>query len=256
LNICVVSPHRDDACFSLGLALTRWAQAGHHILLLNCFTRSAYAPYSAADTVHPNDRTSYVSALREKEDVVFLRRVPGAEMVDLRLKDAPLRFRCGVDEVCHRAMSEADPAIAKITAALEKRIGIDQADLLFLPFGVGRHVDHITVREASMPFGASLACGFYEDLPYASRDGADTEIEALREDVGGRSGWSLTPIVSREGANGPRAKRKLTEIYCSQIDDPEVEAISRYLERYEGERIWANARLFDLVADGIAGWSR
>ncbi len=194
LKICVVSPHRDDACFSLGLSLVRWAHAGHRIRVLNCFTRSAFAPYSDADTVHQNDRTSYVSAMREKEDKVFVRRVPGAGLIDLRLKDAPLRFRCGVDEVFRRALDEADPAIAKIASALEKRVGSEDAELLLLPLGLGAHVDHITARHAAMPFALPLACGFYEDLPYASREGADQEIEADAAETW-KSGTAGTPIV-------------------------------------------------------------
>ena len=254
LNICVVSPHRDDACFSLGLSLVGWANAGHRIRVLNCFTRSAFAPFSDAETVHPNDRTSYVSAMREREDKVFLRRIPGADMMDLRLKDAPLRFRCEVDEVFRRPMSEADPAIAKIRAALEKRVGIDRAEVLFLPCGIGRHVDHITVREAAMPFGRPLACGFYEDLPYASREGAERELETLVEELGGRPGWALTPVVRQDDADAAARKRKLTEIYCSQVDESSVEAMSRYAERYQGERIWANERLADLLRSGVDGW--
>ncbi len=105
-----------------------------------------------------------------------------------------------------------------------------------------------------MPFGRPLACGFYEDLPYASREGAERELETLVEEFGARPGWALTPVVRRDGADAAAKKRKLTEIYCSQVDESSVEAMSRYAEQYEGERIWANERLADLVRSGVDGW--
>lgn len=255
MRICIVSPHRDDACLSLGMSLIRWARAGHRIRIVNCFTRSASAPYSDADTVHANDRTSYVSAVREKEDKVFLRRVPGAEMVDLRLKDAPLRMRCKEHEVHGRPVNEADPAIAKIATALEKRVGSNQVDLLLLPFGIGRHVDHSTAREAALPFARELACGFYDDMPYPSLVDADLEVNELREEIATHTAWQIVPLLCRAGITAASMKRELARIYCSQIDEATVDAIAEIAGRDNGERIWANDRLLALVEAGISGWS-
>ena len=68
----VLSPHRDDAAFSLGLAVDSWLAAGHSVSVLNFFTQSAYAPYSDVETLHANDRVSFVSAVRRREDVAIL----------------------------------------------------------------------------------------------------------------------------------------------------------------------------------------
>lgn len=255
LKISIVSPHRGDACFALGLSLVRWAHAGHKIRLVNCFTRSAYAPYSDADTVHPNDRMSYVSAMREKEDSVFLRQIPGAEMVDLRLKDAPIRMRCAEQDVYGRAVSEDDPAIGKIAAALEKRTGPDQVDVLLLPLGMGSHIDHSTTRAAAVRFASGLACGFYEEMPYGSREGAESERERLRIEIVRQTGSSLSPMICYAGASAGSAKRELAEIYCSVLDEASVEQMASAAERIGGERIWANERLLALVKAGVAGWS-
>ncbi len=193
--------------------------------------------------------------MREKEDKVFLRRVPGADLIDLRLKDAPLRFRCGVDEVFRRALDEADPAIAKIASALEKRVGGQDAELLLLPLGLGGHVDHITARHAAMPFALPLAFGFYEDLPYASREGADQEIDNACRSLEESYGLQLQPLIACDGPDAEPKKRKLCQIYCSQVDDATINAMSGFSRRYEGERIWANGRLSALVEAGFPGWS-
>ncbi len=255
LKISIICAHRGDACFAMGLTLVRWARAGHKIRLINCFTRSAYAPYSDADTVHPNDRMSYVSAMRAKEDGVFLRKMPSAEILDLRLKDAPIRLRCAEQDVYGRAVSDEDPAIAKIAAALEKRMGPDKVDVLLLPLGIGSHVDHSTSRAAALGFASRLACGFYEDMPYGSLEGAESEGERLRLDIERETGVSLTPMVCSTGASPFASKRKLVEIYCSVLDDASVERIASAAERVGGERIWANERLLAMVGAGAPGWS-
>lgn len=255
MKISIVSPHRDDACFSLGLSILRWARAGHSIRIVNCFTRSNYAPFSDADTVHANDQTSYVSAMREREDERFLRQVPGSNKVDLRLKDAPIRLRCEVDAVCGLAVNDSDPAIAKIRAALEKRLSLDQVDVLLLPLGVGFHVDHSTVREAALPFADLLPCGFYEDLPYGSRAGAEHEAEELQEQIAARTGLRLTPMICHEGKAAGLSKEKLVRIYSSQIDRETAAAMAETAERYSGERMWANEKLTRMADAGVSGWS-
>ena len=75
LKILVLSPHRDDAAFSLSIAITNWLTARHSVIVLNVFTRSRYAPFSDAAFVHENDELSYVSAMRLREDEHFLRRI-------------------------------------------------------------------------------------------------------------------------------------------------------------------------------------
>ena len=69
MKIVVISPHRDDAAFSLGLSIGCWLDAGHAVNVVNCFTRSAYAPYAEFEFIHSNDRMARVSALRLREDV-------------------------------------------------------------------------------------------------------------------------------------------------------------------------------------------
>ncbi len=176
-------------------------------------------------------------------------------MVDMRLKDAPIRFRCEVAEVCDRAVNPADPAIAKISGALVKLLTSNQVDVLILPLGIGHHVDHATVREAALPFAKEMACGFYEDLPYASRAGAEAESEQLRAEVAERMSGTLSSLVLFDGEAAVETKREMARIYSSQIDESTVEDIARFAERYGGERIWADARLVERVRGDLPGWT-
>ena len=245
MNILVLSPHRDDAAFSLSLAIDSWLAARHTVTLLNCFTRSLYAPFSDADFVHQNDRLSYVSAMRRKEDEAFARHLPHANarnlrLVDLNLKDAPIRLRCADDDVCNLPVNPADPAIPKIARSLEKQIAAG-TDAIVLPLALGHHVDHRTVREATLPLAQSLPCAFYEDLPYALRPGVSVDLEA--HDVATSLEDPLTPVTvaSLAPAEAAALKRRLVLLYASQIDSDEGERISSFCLRYHGaERLWAN----------------
>lgn len=245
LKILVLSPHRDDAAFSLSLSIAQWLAAGHHVLLLNCFTRSLYAPLSDAEHTHSNDRLGYVSALRRREDEHFIRKLRGAtrnniELIDLNIKDAPLRLRCSSDVVCDLEVDPADRSIPKIQKSLAGQIAAGKVEALVLPLALGHHVDHRTARDAALPLSISVPCAFYEDLPYATRPGVTVDLEAFRRDASTRLHQSLHPALCQAPA-AVQTKRKLALGYASQIDDAAADLISSFADRYDGgERLWVN----------------
>jgi len=223
-----------------------WLIARHTITLLNIFTRSRHAPYSDAAFVHENDELSYVSAMRLREDELFVRRLTqdlprGAKsklrMVDLNLKDAPIRLRCGTDAVFSTPVNPADPAIEKIRKALTQQADLGAMDVLVLPAALGRHVDHLTVREAAVPFTSARPVAFYEDLPYAATtSNAAADLETLRaiapED-------RLSPVLCQ--VDSLESKQKLVLGYASQVDAQTADVITGFASRYGGaERLWAN----------------
>jgi LmbE family N-acetylglucosaminyl deacetylase len=243
LNILVLSPHRDDAAFSISLSIAHWLAVGHRVTLLNIFTRSLYAPYSDADTVHENDRLTYVSAMRKKEDESFLKRLPGLTMIDLNLKDAPIRLRCDSAIVCDMEVSPNDTAIPKIAKALTAQVeGTRALHALVIPLALGHHVDHRVVRDAALPFTTNLPTAFYEDLPYATRDGVRIDLTRFREDANTRLHEPLHPVLVHGTHSQPSAFRlKIATLYASQIDQQLAETIANFSHRYQGaERLWAN----------------
>lgn len=242
LKILILSPHRNDAAFSLSIAIHNWLAARHSITILNIFTRSRHAPYSDAAFVHDNDQLSYVSAMRLREDELFLRRITQdlpkglkshIHMLDLNLKDAPIRLRIAPEDACTTTHSSSDPAIEKIRRAISRQIEAGAMQALVIPAALGNHVDHLTVREAASLFTASAPAAFYEDLPYAANTAdANTLCFATEE--------RLTPVISRADAG---IDRKLSLIlgYASQVDSETASLISHFAARYnEGERLWAN----------------
>ena len=246
MKIVVISPHRDDAAFSLGLSVENWLTAGHAVHVLNCFTRSEYAPYSDAESLHANDRASFVSAVRKREDIAWAKLLGNRlKITDLDLLDAPLRLACGVEEVSTVEIRPGDRAMARVAGAVAKLARLGPADTLaiVLPLAIGRHIDHRVTRQAGLEAlaGSALPVAFYEDLPYAARPGADAEIGTSAE----ATGLVLQPDFTAEAAEDVSSqmtrKRRMADCYDSQIDTDVAMQIAAFAEQYSGrERLWTN----------------
>ena len=246
VKIVVLSPHRDDAAFSLGLSLAQWLDDGHAITVLNCFTQSEYAPYSDVDSLHRNDRASFATAVRRKEDIAWNKLLGGKlRFHDLDLLDAPLRLACSVDEVLHVPIRPGDRAVARVAGAVAKLIrgGTPEATAVLVPLAVGGHIDHRVVRQAALDAlsGTDLPVAFYEDLPYAARAGEAEELATVAE----ATGLLLRPTFASppaDVADAVRRKMRMGECYDSQVDSEVVGSIGEFCLRYSGrERLWANA---------------
>ena len=274
LNILVLSPHRDDAAFSLTLSLQHWLAAGHQVTVMNVFTRSLYAPYADAEKVPQHERLDFISALRKREDIAALKKIGVASVIDLDIKDAPIRLDCDSSIVCDMEVVPHDRAIPKVRKALEaelarqqhatkqheaKQQGGDQhagdqptgdQHALVLPLGLGHHVDHRTARDAALPLSQGVPCAFYEELPYATRDGVRVDLSRFREDAATRLHEPLFPVLCHGTHTRPtELKRSIALMYESQIDRELADVIAGFSHRYHGaERLWANEAWLAIAA--------
>lgn len=231
-KITVLSPHRDDAGFSLGLALGLWGAASVRLQVLNFFTQSAYAPHSPAKTAEE------ISAVREEEDrqaLAFIHN--GIVETSLRLLDAPLRLHLPFSQITQE--SSAQRITRQELSALSQCIQQYCAGSLVLaPLGLGNHVDHTAVHRAAVNTLPPQTLAFYEDLPYATwTPPADlrTRIEAVEH----TTGTHLEPFILQAQDTVER-KRQIADFYRSQITAEEADNIAHYAENYDnGERIWA-----------------
>jgi LmbE family N-acetylglucosaminyl deacetylase len=245
VKITVVSPHRGDAAFALGLAVEAWLGRGHAVEVVSCFTRSEFAPYSDVGSVHANDRVSFVTAVRKREDEAWRKQLGSAKLTltDLNLKDAPLRLHCGADEVFGRAAVASEKVVAKIRRALE----MSKPGALVLPLGLSGHVDYVTARDVALSALPTVGfpVAFYEELPYAVGDGGDAAIEAAVAQLPLTVQSKLEPMFATEAREADEAvarRRRIAWCYDSQMDERATTAIAEFCRRYEGrERMWGNA---------------
>ena len=246
MRIIVVSPHRDDAAFSLGLSIDHWLHTGHRVHVLNCVTQSAFAPYSDAEGLHPNDRVSFVSALRKREDAAWNKVLGGrVQFTDLDMLDAPVRLACTVEEAFTAPIRPGDRALARIAGAIAKLVRNHRTEEMAfaLPLAIGDHIDHRVAQRAALDTlqTGNVPVAFYEDLPYAAMQ----QFEGTLESHARETELHLEPVFAEPEPSDVdgRVMRKLrlVECYDSQIDSSAAKQIAEFCRRYSGrERIWAN----------------
>jgi hypothetical protein len=162
--ILAVSPHLDDAVFSVGA----WLAAQDDVVVATVFTASVPDPQGFALACQTDKGlgpdVDYM-ALRRAEDERACAAL-GARAVHLGLPEAP-----------HRGYDSAEALFAGVRPGdappVAEALGpwLARAHVVLGPAGVGGHADHLLVRDA-LPPGAPL----WLDQPYGLRHGvADGE---------------------------------------------------------------------------------
>ena len=257
MKITVVSPHRGDAALALGLAIEAWLAEGHAVEVVICFTRSEFAPYSDAGSLHANDRMSFVTAVRKREDETWRKQYGSSKLTltDLNLKDAPIRLHCSPEKVFDRPADVSEKVVTKIRRAME----MSNAGAVVLPLGLGGHVDSVSARDAALPTDANFPLAFYEELPYAARTDGEGAFDAALSQLPANVQAELQPVFS-EAARGTDSAieaavarmRRVAWCYDSQIDERVTAEIAEFRRRYEGrERLWANAAWRDSTLQSL-----
>lgn len=166
-----VSPHLDDAVFSVGGTLAALAAAGWRVRVVTCFTASVAEPSPfALSTQLDKGLAADVDymALRRAEDAAAL-RVLGSpsdpvEPVHLPLPEAPHRGYTSAPDLFAGRHPDDDVA-APLAEALAPHL--DGADLVLAPQAIGDHVDHRAVVEVVA--GVRPDALFWRDAPYVLR---------------------------------------------------------------------------------------
>ena len=174
MRVLAVSPHLDDAAFSVGGTLAGLADAGHEVVVVTCFTATVPSPTGFAlacqtDKGLPPD-ADYM-ALRREEDRAA-QAVLGSTPVHLPLPEAPHR---GYDSAPAlfagvRPDDDVEEALLAALSALE-------ADVRLGPQALGGHADHVVVHRALRRLGVPTA--WWRDVPYLLRDPAAEPPEPL-----------------------------------------------------------------------------
>jgi LmbE family N-acetylglucosaminyl deacetylase len=163
--VTAVSPHLDDAAFSVGGTLAALADAGHEVTVVTCFTASVPDPTGFAlacqlDKGLPPD-ADYM-ALRREEDAAAM-AVLGATPRHLDLPEAPHRGYTGAPDL-FAGVHEGDEVWRDVRAALAGIPG----DLWLAPQALGSHVDHLQVLRAVA--GTHRPVLWWRDSPYVLRE--------------------------------------------------------------------------------------
>ncbi|MCK6470945.1 MAG: PIG-L family deacetylase [Planctomycetes bacterium] len=153
----VVSPHLDDAVFSCGGLIARLSQRGQ-VLLLNLFTQFPQAKMVRAVRLGPERHAEEQAAAR------FL----GVSTYSFNLLDAAFR-RPEYGMLGNIFKPPVQDDVASIKDLREEVLGfLDRLDYeyLYVPLGIGWHVDHILTYSIFEGQQADSRIRYYEDAPY------------------------------------------------------------------------------------------
>lgn len=160
-----VSPHLDDVAFSVGAAFAALSKAGWHTILLTVFTKSVPDPQGFALECQTDKGIApdvdYMS-LRRAEDHRAAEILGAAEVIHLDHAEAQHRGYDSKEVLFDEPFDEI---------VLE----LPEADELFIPQGIGGHVDHLLVVRATNHLEARR----YRELPYGLADQDEAEGDAF-----------------------------------------------------------------------------
>ncbi len=232
MEVCVVSPHRDDAAFSCGLLLQSLLAAKVCLRLVNVCTRSSYAPYLEV----PRPPTlAAVTAIRRREDDAFVAKLLLAgkadkdqiQMVDLGWLDAPDRWEMPADATLESHCLRVDE-LHSLRRAFRN---MESAALVLAPLAIGGHIDHLLARTAAMNAIPCEKIAFYEDLPYAAR--VPAEPSSWHRLSGAHVAWTCR-CYPRPTPGLPGSKLQYALCYSSQVNEATAKEIGDYSDALGG----------------------
>lgn len=242
-HIVVVEPHMDDAVLSAGgRLLHRRGQA--RITILSVVKWSNFTSYLLLKK-NFHDVQAVTRLRQEESDLVA--KLLGAEQRSLDWSDAPIRFwpaeRWGTETVERfntgpQGFVKLFPSPADIALLAEQ---LAQAfenlapDELWIPMGIGDHIDHRMTRAACLRVlaghwhrFANVSVSMYEDLPYALH-GDSVRMQAAFLECG------ATLVRATEDISDVfEEKLHLVSVYASQFKRSYMEPVLRKSAEAEG----------------------
>lgn len=234
-GVFILSPHIDDAAYSLAIHIAKWAEQRIPVTIINCFTNTNWTICFIS-----KDKEE-ICRLRKAEDIEFNKLFDSRlKIINLDLLDAPLRcdfiFKYkDFEELEWATANEVQQAIINL---------VPRGSNLFCPLAIGDHIDHVICLEAIKKINRRYKISFFEDLPYSARID-ETEIKdhilLLQEQLG------ITLLPEIAGSTGDTIdKERAVRCYRSQLNDEICAEIMLQLKRLGGERIWKQSSIPDV----------
>ncbi|MEI9926952.1 MAG: glycosyltransferase [Sphingomonas sp.] len=241
-SLLIVSPHADDAAFSLGGLIAGLSG----VAVVTLFGRSNYAlPIGFSDDCEG------ITRVRRAEDKRFC-RPRGIALEYWDEPEASLRWGADYDAVfaapgeealAVRADQAVCGAIADRFAAL---IAARRPRLVALPGGLGGHRDHLVARAAGelAAARAKVPVAYYEDLPYAAALAEDELRRAIR--AGGLElAVNYFPIAETMDAKLDGMRGYASQVHAEVIAQTQAHA-QRWAE--SSERLWSAVPIAPMLA--------
>ena len=245
-----VSPHLDDAVLSVGGLICAQLMAGDRVVIATVCT----ADTPLAIEVHRrwgNPDAPY--AQRRREDIAACLALGGAECRHLGLPDAIYRFRADLPDCRYETFEELFGPIPSwdrdfsmnVGAAVDRLAAELQPDQVIGPLGVGRHIDHLHLRNVVLRMSSARTVGFYEEQPYSTGRHPHAAPDPVRVAVR----TCPIPVWPKTHLMDWGVKTNAIQCYESQLPElfgptrPGIEVMTEYSRKLDAsqvtmERVW------------------
>lgn len=211
-RVLIISPHCDDAAFSIGELIYEISRLEIELIILTCFSKSRYA------INQPLLGVEDITLIRKSEDKLFYKlcNANSMQFIYLDLMDAPLRTDRINDTVFDPILRADDMLLAKIIKNTIKSL-LTTDTLLLFPMATGSHIDHVITNIACHDIANSHDhYGVYLDQPYVTlKETVSVDFRINKFDV-------ITYSINKN------IKRRIIDCYLSQRDDEERKAMLSY----------------------------
>jgi LmbE family N-acetylglucosaminyl deacetylase len=229
-RVVIVSPHCDDAAFSLGGSLTS-GFLGQAPLIVNVFSVSNY---TVQEPGYADIETT--TAIRKNEELTVASRL-GARVLFLDFKEPLVRGPYSSLDALFDTKTDpsADPVYREVAASIQKLCLHHGSALWLFPLGIGGHIDHRILHNIGCDLllsGVLAQCGFYPDLPYATNESHASFLRPLSEN----SGCAMEKVCLE--ANVLQQKLTLLSTYGSQMRSEDIDAVTMYHSVMPDEMFW------------------
>ena len=215
-TIVCVSPHLDDAVFSVGGLIASLTDQGHQAHVVTCFTQSVTNPKGFALACQLDKGLSadvdYMQ-LRREEDRTACQQL-GAKPHWLDLLEAPHRGYYSAADLFNGANPQ-DTVPTKLQNRLSHIIKTLKPDILLLPIGIGDHIDHQQVISAVKSLQLPIHQYQWYDQPYYANNAHLKPDEAIA-------------IQPAEWINEMSNQSRILAIDITQYTDRKIKACEAY----------------------------
>lgn len=165
-TVYILSPHLDDAVLSLGEHIINWKKQGKKIVVITVFTKFRTKKNIPEYSLNYIKQSGFESVrdfenFRVKEDIRAMRAMK-VEYEHWGFIDAGFRSVYPTrNKLLSGKINKIDNQLVK---KINNKINKITADLILLPFGVGKHVDHMIIKKAGQNLEKNIL--YYLESPY------------------------------------------------------------------------------------------
>ncbi|MGN6616149.1 MAG: PIG-L family deacetylase [Ilyomonas sp.] len=236
MKIFILSPHIDDAAYGLTVSISKWVKSDIPVTIINCFTQTKWTIRFVSNDMQE------ICKLRKQEDEEYNKFFNSCiNIIHLDLLDAPLRNNYIFQ---YKPFEQIEwEVVEELKSYLHKNI--PAGDILLCPLAIGDHIDHAICREAVEQLYAGFNILFFEDLPYANRI-SEAQILSHSHDLGKRLNVELINNTNHFNECSIN-KEQAIRLYKTQLNDEICAEIISHLNNLNGERLWGEAKVFELL---------